>query len=116
MLLGGRVIVKTGAVDEMGVIHTQLLGTLIHFFHKAGFTAGNMLRHCAGAIVGRADGDGFYHIRYGHGFADLQVNLTAALGCGSFRGGNGVVPADLAAVNGFHNEKHGHHLGDAGRG
>jgi len=57
-----RVVVKTCAVDKMGVFHSQFCRPSVHFFHKCRFAASKVLRHSAGAVVGRGYGDGLYHI------------------------------------------------------
>ena len=54
-----------------------------------------MLCHGAGTIVGGTDGDGLDHVGNGHGLPYLQINLAAALGCGGFRCGDGIVPVDF---------------------
>ena len=108
-------VVQTRAVDEVGVVHAQFLGPLIHPVHEGAFRPGDMLRHGAGAVVGGGHGDGFDHVGDGHGLAHLQIDLAAAFCRRRFRGHHHVVPADPAFLDGLHDQQHGHHLGDAGR-
>ena len=66
VIFGILAVVKAGAVDEIGIVHTQLLGFSVHHLHKSRLAAGDMLGHSAGAIVGRRNGNGFDHIGNGH--------------------------------------------------
>ena len=99
----------------MAVRHAQFRSTLIHLVRKGPFAASQMLGHGAGAVVGGGHGDGFHHVRHGHLLPGLQIDLASALGRRRFRGGNDVVPADLSAVDGLHDEQQGHDFRDAGR-
>ena len=109
-------VVQTGAVDKVGVVHSQLPGPCVHPVHKGRLTAGQVLRHGTGAVIGGGDGNGFEHFRDGHLLSGLQKDLAAAL-CGCcLRGGDGILIAQGTGVNGLHNEQHGHDLGDAGGG
>ena len=56
-------------------------------------------------------------------FADLigvderaAFRMAAPFGGGRFRGGDGVLPADGAIVDGLHDQQQRHHLGYRGRG
>ena len=113
---GVRPVVQAGAVDEGGVVHPQLLRPPVHHGDEGAFTARDMLRHGAGAVVGRGHRDGFEHVGNGHGLPRLQVNLTAPLGGGGLGGRHRIRQGDLPGIHRFHNQQHGHDLGHAGRG
>ena len=69
-----------------------------------------MLRQRRGAVVCGAYDDGFEHFVHAHLLARLQIDLAAALGTGGLRGDDGVVPADAAGVQRFHDEQQRHDL------
>ena len=100
----------------MGVVHPQLPSPAVHLLHESPLTSRQVLRHGAGAVVGRGHGNGLEHIPCRHGLTHLQVDLTAALGGGGLRGGNGVIQGKLPGIHRLHNEQHGHDLGNAGGG
>ena len=113
---GVRPVVQTGAVDEGGVVHPQLLRPLVHHGDEGAFAARDMLRHGAGTVVGRGHRDGLEHVGNGHGLPCLQVDLAASLGGGSFGSRHHICQGDLPGIHRFHNQQHGHDLGHAGGG
>ena len=111
-----RAVVQAGAVDKMGIFHPQFLGPLVHPGDKCLLRPGDVLRHGAGAIVGGGHGNGFEHIRHGHGLPRFQIDLAAALCRRRLGGGNLVGHGDAPAVHRFHNQQHGHDFRHTGRG
>ena len=106
---------QTVAVLEMGVCHTQLCGPLIHPGHKGLLGARQMLRQRHGTVVGRSHCHRFEHFIHRHLLVFLQVDLTASHAGRIGRGGHHLIQGDLTTLQGLHHQKHGHHLGDAGR-
>ena len=115
VLPGFLAVIQTGAVDEVGVFHSQLLGPPVHLLDEGLLGTGDVLSQRTGAVIGRGHRHGFEHIRHGHGLAHLQIDLTAPFGGSGLGGGDGILPSDLPGVNGLHHQQHGHHLGDTGR-
>ena len=109
-------VVQPCAVDKVSVLHAQFLGPGVHPVHEGAFTAGEVLGHGAGAVVGGGHGDGFEHFADGHLLPGFQINLAAPLGRRGLGGGDNIVVVDAPGVDGLHNQQHGHHLGDAGGG
>ena len=110
-----RPVVQTGTVDKPGIFHAQIRRPGVHHFHKRRLTAGNMLCHSASTVIGRRDRNGLDHIPNPHRLSNLQIDLASPLGGGSFRGGHCIFPADAALIDSFHDQQHGHYLGNAGR-
>ena len=100
-----RRIVQPRAVDKIRVEQAQLLRALIHHADERALAARYMLRQRRGAVVCGAYDDGFEHFVHAHLLARLQIDLAAALGTGGLRGDDGVVPADAAGVQRFHDEQ-----------
>lgn len=88
----------------------QLLRALVHHADERALAARHMLRQRRGAVVCGAYDDGFEHFVHAHLLARLQIDLAAALGTGGLRGDDGVVPADAAGVQRFHDKQQRHDL------
>ena len=115
MLSRIRPVVQTGAVHKVRVRHAKLLRPLVHHAHERAFAAGDVLRQCAGAVVGGGHNDRFEHLRQRQLLIFLQIDLTPALGGGLGRGRHGVVPRDPAVLQRLHDEQQRHDLRDASR-
>ena len=107
---GLRRIVQPRAVDKIRVEQAQLLRALVHHADERALAACHMLRQRRGAVVCGAYDDGFEHFVHAHLLARLQIDLAATLGAGGLRGDDGVVPADAAGVQRFHDEQQRHDL------
>ena len=42
---------QAGTVDKVSVLHTQLLGPLVHLLDKGALTARQILRHSHGGVI-----------------------------------------------------------------
>ena len=110
MALGG----KAGGVEEVGVVHPQLPGPLVHPFHKCLGAARQVLRQGHGTVVGGGNADGLEHILHAHPLVLLQPDLAASHRAGAGGGGDHVVIAQGPGVDGLHDQQDGHDLGNAG--
>ena len=113
---GGEVALggEAGAVDEVGVSHAQLTGPEVHLGNKGGLAAGKILGHGHSGVIAGDHSDALEQLGDGHLLPLLQVDLGTAHAGGISGDGHHVVPGNAAAVQGFHDEKQGHDLGDAG--
>ena len=96
--------IQTAAIDEMGVIHAQTLGALIHHFHKEAFRPGHILGHGHGRVIGRGHGDALDHRIHALSFPGLQKHLGTAHGRGVLRGSHCIVQMDFPLGNGVKNK------------
>ena len=101
---------QPGAVDKGGVIHAQLPGPLVHPLHKGVLAARDVLGQGHGAVVGGHHCHRLYHVSDGHLLVFLQPDLAAPHGNGVGGGGDHIIPAQAARVDGLHHQQQGHHL------
>ena len=102
-------------VYEMGVLHTQLRGPVIHLLHEQLRHPGHLFRQGHGGVVAAGDAHRLQKLLHGDLLPLGQIHLTAAHGRGTRADGDGVLILQLPALHGLHDQKQGHHLCDAGR-
>ena len=66
---------KARTVEEIGILHPQLVGTLVHPLHKGGLTAGQVFGQSHGGIVARHHGDCLEHVVHRHLLPLFEVDL-----------------------------------------
>ena len=109
--LGG----EAGAVDEVGVVHAQTLGPVVHLLHEQLRHAGDLLRQRHRRVVAGGHANAFQQLLHGDLLALRQKNLTAAHAGGVGGHRDYVIVGQRAAVDGIHGQQQRHDLGDAGR-
>ena len=105
-----RVVRQSRTIDEVRILHAELLRALVHPFDKGLLGAGDLLGHGDGAVVGGGHGDALEHFVYRHLLALLQPDLAAAHGRGVAAGGHHVVFRQRAAFDLFGDQQQGHDL------
>ena len=60
-MAGFNIIIETGAIFKLCMLHTESDSFFIHFFHKGFFGTCYFFCHCDGGIVRTCNGDTFDH-------------------------------------------------------
>ena len=102
---------QTGAVQKVGMLHTQLLRPTVHPLHKGALTAGHCLPQCHRRIVSGGDCHRFEQIVHTHLLPLLQINLASAHPGGMGRGGHHGVRREQSGVHRLAHQQHRHNLG-----
>ena len=105
---------QAGAVDEVGVLHAQLTGAVVHLLHEQLRHPRHMLRQRHRRVVAGGYAHRLQQIVHRHLLTLRQKHLTATHPGGVSTDRHHVVLRDAAAVDGLHGQQHRHDLGDAG--
>ena len=106
---------QAGGVDEMGVVHTQPAGAVVHLLHEQLRHPGYLFRQRHRRVVAGGHAHAFQQLLHGDLLALRQKHLTAAHAGGVGRHRYHVVVGQRPAVDGVHGQQQRHDLGDAGR-
>ena len=106
---------KARAVDEMGVLHPQLPGPVVHLLHKQLRDPRHFFRQGHGGVVAAGHAHPLQQVLHGDLLPGGQKDLAAAHGGGIVADGDHVVIGQGPPVDGLHHQQQGHDLGDAGR-
>ena len=110
---------EAGGVGEMGILAAQLLGALVHLLHEGVHGAGYGLAQDVARLVGGDHQHAVQQLLHRQRLAHLDVGGAAVLHHalhGGLGGGDLLIHAELAAVNGLQHQQGAHDLGDAGHG
>ena len=111
-------VVQAMGVGEVGVLHAQLLGLGVHPLHKGLGAARNCLGQDVTGLVGGGEQVAVEQLLHSEDLPSLNggIGVGAALGQGYrlLGGGNLIIQAELASLNGLQHHQGGHDLGDGG--
>ena len=110
------VLVQAVAVEKCGVLHTQLLGPLVHLLDKFVLASRYIFSQHHSRIIGAHNYGGFQQIVHRHDFPLFQPDVRATHGgsvsaCRYF-----IIQLDLPGIQRFHYQQQRHHLSDRSAG
>ena len=110
---------KAGGVGKVGVLAAQLLRPLVHLGHEGVHRAGHGLTQNVARLVGGDHQHAVQQLLHRQRLAHLDIGGAAVLHHalhGGLGGGDLLIHAELAAVDGLQHQQGAHDLGDAGHG
>ena len=105
-----RIVVETGAVDEIRVGHAEFLRALVHAPHKRLATAGDVFAQRRTRVVRAVHRGRFQQFLRRHRLAFTQPDLRAALGRRFRTGGHFIRQVRFSPVYRFREQQHRHDL------
>ena len=117
--VGGRRVVlgmrQPGGIHEMGVVHTQALGSRVHQVREGLLAAGDMLGQRYAGIVAGLDDHAMQQVAHRDLAVDLDEHARAARAPGLFAHSDHVAVADLPLLDFQGGDVGGHQLRQARR-